>query len=190
MYQAGTKEWDEHYAKLVEERKASESQPYTMLTPEWVYAFEKLVQGDERYKQVARTWEGSLTLVFKADPNAGLEDDVFVLMDLWHGECRSIRIVPREMGRGADYVLEAPYERWKKILKKELNVVKELSTNKLKLVPFNFKKAAKLAAAAQAALRLVDLSGQVSGRFPDELKPEEFEGFCALIKKLKTDFGL
>ena len=190
MYKAGTKEWDEHYAKLVEERKKSESEPYTLLTPEWVYEFEKKVQGDERYKKVAKTWEGSLTLVFKADPNAGLDDDVFVLMDLWHGECRSVKIVPGEVGRDADYVLEAKYERWKRILKKELNVVKELATNKLKLVPFNFKKAAKLAAAAQAALRLVELSGQVSGRFPDELEPEEIEAFRAFLKKLKTDFGI
>jgi putative sterol carrier protein len=190
MYEAGTKEWDENYAKLVEERKKIESKPYTVLTPEWVSEFEKTVQGDERYKQVAKTWEGSVVLVFKADPNAGLDDDFFIFMDLWHGECRSVKIVPSEVGRRGDYVLEAKYERWKRVLKKELNVVKELATNKLKLVPFDFKKAAKLAAAAQAALRLVDLSGQVSDRFPDELESEEFQLFKALQKQMKSDFGI
>jgi putative sterol carrier protein len=190
MYKAGTKEWDENYAKLVEERKKTESEPYTVLTPEWVSEFEKKVQGDERYKKVARTWEGSVTLVFKADPNARLKEDFLVLMDLWHGECHSVKIVPSEVGRKGDYVLEAKYDRWKRVLKKELNVVKELATNKLKLVPFNFKKAAKIAAAAQASLRLVELSGQVSDKFPDELESEEFESFKALLKKLKTDFGI
>jgi putative sterol carrier protein len=168
MYKAGTKEWDENYAKLVEERKKTESEPYTVLTPEWVSEFEKK----------------------KADPNARLKEDFLVLMDLWHGECHSVKIVSSEVGRKGDYVLEADYDRWKRVLKKELNVVKELATNKLKLVPFNFKKAAKIAAAAQASLRLVELSGQVSDKFPDELESEEFESFKALLKQLKTDFGI
>lgn len=190
MYKAGTKEWDENYTKLLEERKKTESKPYIVLTPEWASEFEKKVQTDDRYKEVAKTWEGSVTLVFKADPEAGLDEDIFILLDLWHGECRSVKIVPAEMGIKGDYVLEAKYLRWKRVMKKELNVVKEIATNKLKLVPFNFKKAAKLAAAAQAAIRLVDLSGEVSGKFPDELEPEELRSFKFLLKELKNDFGI
>jgi len=74
-------------------------------------------------------------------------------------------------------------------MRKELNVVKEIATMKLKLVPFNFKKAAKLAAATQAAIRLVDLAGAISDRFPDELEPEEHQSFKDLMQKLKTEFG-
>ena len=190
MYQPGTKEWDENYARLVEERKQSQSQPYIVGTPEWASEFEKKIQGDDKYKNAAKTWEGSCVLVFKAAPEGGIDDDVFVFMDLWHGECHSAKIVPREIGRSGEYVLEGEYERWKRILRKELNVVKEIATMKLKLVPFNFKKAAKLAAATQAAIRLVDLARLVSDRFPDELEPEEFESFKALAKQLKTEFGI
>jgi hypothetical protein len=175
MYQAGTKEWDENYARLVEERKKSEPQPYIIGTPEWASEFENKIQGDDRYKAAARTWEGSVVLVF---------------MDLWHGECHSSRIVPAEVGRIGDYVLEAEYERWKKILRKELNVVKEIATLKLKLVPFNVKKAAKLAAATQAAIRLVALAGEVSDKFPDELEVKEFQSFKAMYKDLKAQFGI
>ena len=190
MYQYGTKEWDEAYATLVEERTRRESEPFILGTPEWVSEFEKKIQGDDRYKEVAKKWEGSVVLVFKADPQAGLENDLFVFMDLWHGECHSVRLVPSEIGRSGEYVLEAEYERWKKILKKELNVVKELATRKLKLVPFEFKKAAKLTAAAQAAIRLVDLSGEVGTRFPDELEPGLVDPFKALLRELRTDFGI
>ena len=190
MYQPGTKEWDENYARLVEERKQSQSQPYIVGTPEWASEFEKRIQGDDKYKNAAKTWEGSCVLVFKAKEEAGLQEDVFVFMDLWHGECRSVKIVPREIGRSGEYVLEGEYDRWKKILRKELNVVKEIATMKLKLVPFNFKKAAKLAAATQAAIRLVDLSGEVSDKFPDDLEGEEFESFKALARQLKTEFGI
>ena len=190
MYQAGTEEWENKYAELVEERKMSESEPYVVGTPEWASEFEKKIQGDEKYKAAAKTWEGSVVLVFKANPQAGFEDDVFVFMDLWHGECRFVRLVPPEVGRSGDYVLEAEYERWKKILRKELNVVKEIATMKLKLVPFNVKKAAKLAAATQAAIRLVDLAGKVSDRFPDELEAEAFQSFKGMYEGLKAQFGI
>ena len=190
MPKYGTKEWDENYAKLMEERKKSESKPYVVGTPEWISEFETAVQGDDRYKKVAKTWEGSVILVFKADPSAGLDEDLFVFLDLWHGDCRYARLVPSDIGRSGDYVLEAAYERWKKILKKELNVVKEIATRKIKLVPFDFKKAAKLAAAAQAALRLVDLAGDVGASFPDDMEPDQFESYKALLKQLKTDFGI
>jgi putative sterol carrier protein len=190
MYKYGTDEWNENYAKLVEKRTESEPKPYIVGTPEWISAFEKAVQGDDRYKKVAKNWEGSVILVFKAHPPAGLDEDLFVFQDLWHGDCRYARVVPADIGRAGDYVLEADYERWKKILKKELNVVKEIATRKIQLVPFNFKKAAKLAAAAQAALRLVDLAGDIGARFPDDLEPEAFESYKALLKELKTDFGI
>jgi putative sterol carrier protein len=190
MYQAGTKEWDEEYAKLLEKRKKTQSKPYIVGTPEWASEFEKKIQADDRYKAAAKTWEGSVVLVFKAKPEEGIDDDVFVFMDLWHGECRSVKLVPNQIGRSGEYVLEAEYDRWKRILRKELNVVKEIATMKIKLVPFNFKKAAKLAAATQAAIRLVDLSGEVSNKFPDELEPEEFESFKVLTKELRTDFGI
>jgi putative sterol carrier protein len=190
MYQYGSKEWDEAYAKMIEERRNKEPAPFILGTPEWVYEFEKKIQADGRYKEVAQKWEGSVVLVFKADPQAGFDSDVFLFMDLWHGECRSARLVPPEIGQNGEYVLETEYDRWKRILKKELNVVKELATRKLKLVPFDFKKAAKLTAAAQAALRLVDLGSEVGTRFPDELEAEQAEAFKALLQELKTEFGI
>lgn len=190
MYNFGPEEWEEKYAQLVKERKGSRSKPYLVLTPEWASEMEEKIQNDTRYQAVAKTWEGSVTLVFKADSASGLDADLFVFMDLWHGHCHSVKMVSEAMGRGADYVLEASYKRWKRVLKKELNVVKEIATNKLKLVPFNFKKAAKLAAAAQAAIRLVDLAGEVSNKFPDELAPEDFLEFKNFLQELKTDFGI
>jgi len=36
----------------------------------------KKIQADEKYKDAAKTWEGSVVLVFKADPEAGFENEV------------------------------------------------------------------------------------------------------------------
>jgi putative sterol carrier protein len=179
----------EEYLKLVEERKKTQKKPYLLFTPEWIAEFEKKIQEDQEYQRVAKTWEGSVVLWIKEEPGI-LLFDLFIFMDLWHGQCQGVRLVGEEQAKKGDFVLQAEYLRWKRILKKELNVVKEIVTGKLKLVPFDFKKAARLAAAAQAALRLVDLAGQVGARFPDEIDKEELQEFQALFKKLKKDFGI
>lgn len=190
MYTFGTDEYESNYSTVLEERQKSEVEPYMFLTPEWCSAYEALIQTDERYKQVARNWEGSVVLVFQAAPEAGIDEDRFVFLDLWHGECRWLKPVPEAKGRAGDYVLEAEYGKWVRIVKGELNVVKELATRQLKLVPFDFKKAVKLAAASQAALRLVELAGAVPTRFPEELSTEELAAYRQLFTELKSDFGI
>jgi len=190
MYTFGTDEYETSYASILVKRQESEKKPVMFLTPEWCAEYEALIQNDDRYKQVARNWEGSVVLVFQADPVAGIDGDRFVYLDLWHGECRWLKPVPEEQGRAGEFVLEAEYRRWVQIVKGELNVVKELATRQLKLKPFDFKKAVKLAAASQAALRLVELAGAVPTRFPDEESDTELTAYKTLFTELKTDFGI
>lgn len=52
------------------------------------------------------------------------------------------------------------------IVNNQLNVVRAIATGKLKLIPFDIKKAARLAAASQAAIRLVDLVREGGVCFP------------------------
>lgn len=190
MLEYGSAEYGDQYARLLESRKESESEPFIFLSPEWCDAFEKAVQGDTRYKQVARNWEGSVVLVMLTDPEIGHQNDMFIFMDLWHGECNYLSIVPETKGRSGEFVLEADYSRWKQILKGELNVVKELATRKLKLSPFDIKKAMKLAAASQAAIRLVELAGSIPTVFLDELEGEAKASCDKLFTELRESFGI
>ena len=190
MYTYGTEEYASNYSNILSARQKTETEPYIFLTPEWCAEFEKKIQGDERYRQVARTWEGSVVLVFLAEPAAGLERDVWMFLDLWHGECSFLQPVPEEEGKKGEFVLQASYKRWEKIVKGELNVVKELATRQLKLTPFDLKKAVKLAAASQAAIRLVELAGLVGARYPGDLPEKDSESFRAFMNQLNTDFGI
>ena len=186
----GTDEYNTKYKDLVAHRRKSETEPFVFLTPEWCSAFEAKVQSDERYKQVARNWEGSVVLVFRADAENGIKNDKYIYLDLWHGECDSLELVPEERGRDGDYVLEAEYIRWERILKGELNVVKELATRQLKLVPFDFPKAVKLAAASQAAIRLVELAETVATRYPGDLAAADRASLEKLFDELKSEYGI
>ena len=98
MYTYGTDEYHSGYLALVSRRRESESRPFVFLTPEWCSAWEEKIQQDERYKQVAKNWEGSVVLVFRADQQAGLLGDRFIFLDLWHGECKFLQPVPESTG--------------------------------------------------------------------------------------------
>ena len=190
MYTYGTDEYTSNYSNLLAARQKTETEPYIFLTPEWCAAYEKTIKADERYKQVARTWEGSVVLVFLAEPDSGVDRDVWLFLDLWHGECKLLQPVPEGEGKKGDFVLQANYGRWEKIVKGELNVVKELATRQLKLTPFDLKKAVKLAAASQAAIRLVELAGMVGARYPGDLPEKDQEIFRYIMNQLNADFGI
>jgi putative sterol carrier protein len=185
-YTYGTEEWENAYREEVGRRLASESRPFIVATPEWTAEFEGLVQEDADYREYAKEWEGSVALQINAEPEAGLDDDIFILMDLWHGDCRSIRIVPREAAERADYQITGDYAKWKAVLQKELDVVKAIMQGKLKLrgdLPTIVRN-------VKAATRLVELAGMVEGRFPDEMPEPEREKFRAWVKDMRGEFGV
>ncbi len=182
----GTEEWEKAYQELVKERQATQSKPYIMGTPEWVAQYEELVQNDAEYKEAAKDWEGSVVIKILAKPEIGLDSDLYMFMDLWHGDCRFIRIVPPEVGESGDYVITGEYERWKSVMAKELDTVKAMMQGKLKLkgdLP-------SIVRAVKAASRLVDLSAATEPRFPDELSPEEIEDLRKLLREAKEKLGI
>jgi putative sterol carrier protein len=197
-YQYGTTEWDEAYAKLIDERKKTETEPYILYTPEWVSEFEKKIQESGEYKQLAAKWEGSVTLLILADPEAGIMEDLYALMALWHGECDFARLVPQAAGENADYILRAEYKVWKNVLKENPKTKKRLDVVKAMMTPTpinpHLKVAkgdvGKLILAAPAAIKLVKLAIEVDMVCPDELSPERRESFKSLFAELRTEFGI
>ncbi len=182
----GTEEWDKAYQELVEERLASQSKPYIMGTPEWVATFEKNVQEDEEYRQVASDWEGSVVIHILAKPDLGIEEDLYLFMDLWHGDCRSVRLVPKDVGENGDYVLTGEYERWKSVMKAELDPIKGLMQGKLKLRG----DLSTIVRYVKASARLVSLSAEIDTVFPDELSPEDLESFKSWLKETRAKFSI
>ncbi|RJP30775.1 MAG: hypothetical protein C4536_09240 [Actinobacteria bacterium] len=185
-YTYGTKEWEETFATLMEDLLYAERAPYIMGTPAWIATYESLIRGDTEYKMLAQGWEGSVVIHITAEPAAGLDEDMYLLIDLWHGDCRAVRLVPREAGEAGDFVLTAAYDRWKQVMTRELDVVKGLMQGKIKLkghlptiVRYN-----------KAAVRLVDLVASIDTIFLDEMTPEEIDSFKPWVEFLKEEYGV
>ncbi len=181
----GTDEWEQAYVAEVAERQKA-PRPYIAFSPEWIGLYEKAVQEDALYKEAAATWEGSVVLHVLAAPEVGIDEDLYLFMDLWHGDCRSMRLVPKEAGEAGDFVITGSMERWLQVSRKQLDTVKGMMQGKLKLkgdLP-------TIVRAVKAASRLVDIVADMDSIYPDELTPEQIEELRGWIVPLREKFGV
>ncbi|WP_287154310.1 SCP2 sterol-binding domain-containing protein [Candidatus Solincola tengchongensis] len=185
-YVYGTTEWEEAFEGLVGDLSEVEKPPYIMGTPAWIGAYRKLIQEDETYRRLARGWEGSVVIHILPEPGVGLEDDMYLMLDLWNGECRSVRLVPRSVGEEGDYVLTADYHRWKQVMTGELDATKGMIQGKIRLKG-NLPTIVRY---AKAATRLTELVGMVDTIFLDEIPPEEVEAFKPWVDFIREEFSL
>ena len=131
---------------------------------EWLAAYVELINASPEYKQAGATWEGDLSYVIDAEPDKNVPDDTWLWMDLQHGECRAAKVVTPAEGETAQYIIRAPYTRWKEVLRGELDPVKGMMQGKLKLegdLPTIIRD-------VKAANELVNIAGRVPTEFPDE----------------------
>ena len=185
-YTYGTREWDQAFAALMQDLLDVESEPYILGTPAWIASYEARIRNDAEYRNLAQDWEGSVVIHINAEPLVGLDQDMYLLMDLWHGDCRAVRLVPAEAGDNGDFVLTAAYGRWRQVMTGELDVVKGLMQGKIKLkghlptiVRYN-----------KAAVRLVELVGGIDTIFMDEMTPEEIASFKPWVAFIREEYGL
>jgi len=140
------------------------SETLTVFSSSWIDAYRAQVQQSQSYRKAAATWEGDLTLVVQADASRTIPSDLFIYMDLWHGDCRDIRLVDAEAGGKAKFVITGGYARWKQVIRGELEPIKALMQGKLTLKG-NLAYIVRYVAAAQ---ELVSCTRQVPTLFPDE----------------------
>ena len=142
------------------------SEALTVFTPPWIDAYRGQVRESPSYRKAAATWEGDITLVIQEDASRAFPSDLYVYMDLRHGECRDIRLVDADAGNKAKFIITGGYARWKQVIRGELEPIKALMQGKLRLKG-NLAYIVRYVAAAK---ELVSCTTQVPTLFPDERK--------------------
>jgi putative sterol carrier protein len=130
----------------------------------WVDELIDRINGSGEYRRAAASWEGDVSFVVGAEPDKRVPRDVWVWLDLWHGECRSGGVVSEEQGEGARYVIRAPYSRWKDVVRGRLDPIKGMMQGKLRVhgdLPTIIRY-------VRAANELVHLTTTVPTEFVDE----------------------
>jgi Putative sterol carrier protein len=102
-------------------------------SPEWVEKYrEELNAGP--WKESGKGWVyGPISLVVKKDEKLGIKEDIYLWLDIDRGFCREAKIVSKEEGEKAPFVIYGDYDRWKQIIRGELEPIKALAQGKLQL---------------------------------------------------------
>ena len=136
---------------------------------EWMDEYSKLINSSPEYKEAAHDWEGAVVYHFQAEPDKGLAEDVYGWFDLWHGQCREAKQVTAEEADKAEFVVSAPYSRWKQVIRKEIQPMKAVMQGHLKLKG-DLPKAVRY---TKASMVLQDIATNVPDtEFLDELPRE------------------
>ena len=136
----------------------------TFPTDEWFQAFVEEINGSKEYAEYAATWEGDVVIHVEAEPDKGVPGDVYGLLDLWHGGCRGGGVVDDTRGQAAEFLIRAPYSRWKDVILGDLEPIKALMQGKLR-VRGDLPKILRYVKGTQ---ELAHLTSFVDTTFPDE----------------------
>ena len=131
-------------------------------TEEWFQAYIQAVDASDEYAEYAATWEGDAVIHVEAEPDKGIPTDVRGLLDLWHGGCRG-GIVDEVRAASAEFVIRAPYSRWKDVIRGNLEPVKGL----VQEAPCP-RRPPEDPALHEGHQELAYIAGQVDTTFPDE----------------------
>jgi putative sterol carrier protein len=133
---------------------------------EWLETYAERINQSPEYREAAASWEGDVAYVFEPEPDKGVGEEIWLWMDLWHGECRNAKYdVSSEEGAKAKFIIMAPYSRWKEVIRRELDPVKGMMQGKLKLkgdLPTIVRN-------VKAATELVNLATGIPTEFVDEM---------------------
>lgn len=100
---------------------------------EWAQRFKDEINQSSVYRQAARGWKWTVGLVVEAEPDRKFPEARGIVMDLLDGEARDIRVGGADEARACDFVITAPYSRWKQVATRELDATRGMLTGKLKL---------------------------------------------------------
>ena len=100
---------------------------------EWAQNVKDEVNRSSVYKAAAKGWKWTVGLVVEAEPDKNFPEARGVVMDLFDGDARDIKVSSAADAQKCDFVITAPYSRWKQVAKLELDATKGMLQGKLKL---------------------------------------------------------
>ena len=139
---------------------------YLFPSDEWARAYQEAINTNPKYKEAGKDWtHGAVAMVVKADPKLGIEKDMGLWLDIEKGVCKSCHMCSAEEADKAPFVIVADYARWKTVLKKELDPIKGMMQNKLKLTKGHMPTMIKY---VNSSRELVETTAMVASKFRDE----------------------
>jgi hypothetical protein len=157
--------------------------PYA--SPEWVAEVGKNYKANPDNEN--KTFKGmTIFLSFRilADPKFGIDKDIYFCSNVVNGALQddSTLLSEEDAEKKSDFILSAPPEMWKKLIKKEQGFVSSFMTGKIKL---DKGSKARIIGLASKSGPLIENFYKVDTEWPDEMSPQRLEQFKAQVKTFR-----
>ena len=106
---------------------------YKAMTQEWLDAWKQKIATSAEYREIAKNWEGSVSIIVNPDPGKGILEPIYIFTDYWHGDVGDFLICDKAKAETAKFVMSGDAARWKQVARKEVDSTKALMQGKLKL---------------------------------------------------------
>jgi len=131
---------------------------------EWASAFQAEINKSDAYKQAGKGWKWTVGLVVEAEPNKNVPQSLGVVMDLYEGEARGVKVGSAADAQACEFVITAPYSRWKEVALKQLDATRGMLQGKLKLKG----NLATVVRYTKASQELTECTTRIQTEWPDE----------------------
>lgn len=134
---------------------------------EWTQAFAVAVNDNEDYRKHGKPWTyGAVAMVISKNPELGIDEDTGMILDVDQGVCRGTQYVKgMDAVQEAPFVIVAPYDRWKQVIRGEVDPIKAMMEGKLKMTKGHLPTMLRFVESSRA---LVVSATKVPTRFLDE----------------------
>ena len=100
---------------------------------DWAKQYKDEINKSSVYKSAGKGWKWTVGLVVEAEPDKRFPESRGIVMDLFDGEAREVKVDTAAGAQKCDFVVTAPYTRWKQVATKELDATKGILQGRLKL---------------------------------------------------------
>jgi putative sterol carrier protein len=131
---------------------------------EWATQFKDEVNKSSAYRAAAKGWKWTVGLVIEAEPDKNVPESIGIVMDLFEGDARDIHVGSAAEAQQCNFVITAPYSRWKEVATKKLDATKGMLQGRLKLkgdLP-------TIVRYTKASQELTEATTRVAVEWPDE----------------------
>ena len=158
-------------------------------TPEWLEAVKKTYNADPGNAMLKRLKKICFCYRIKADPAYGIDPDLYFICGLDDAVLKELRFAtPEESKKVAGWVLSAPFQLWKRIIRKEYRFITAVIHGDVPIETGD--KAELIGRTSWAADQLVSNFYKTETKFPDEMSPDELTAYKAKVSGFRKKLGV
>ncbi|MBI4962617.1 MAG: hypothetical protein HY913_05010 [Desulfomonile tiedjei] len=161
---------------------------YRYCTPEWLEESAKTYNATPEFEVKLKKVSWKFCFKVQAEPDWGIDQAIIFGAFFNEGKLTRIGFFTQEQAvKEGDFLLAAPPQGWKRILRKESKFTADFMGGKIKLEHGDIKKVVMVAPYANT---IVDAITRLELQFPDEMTADELEAYRTHIKKFRAELGV